>query len=115
MPGGVIFWGVVVSIIMTIGIGLYAAKKIQGSSVNYIVAGRGLLLPLVAAMLMAQSVDSNATVGNTDLVASSGFWAGASLPVGLALCLFLTGVFFAKPMNKMDLITLPDFFGTRAG
>ena len=115
MPGGVIFWGVVVSIIMTIGIGLYAAKKIQGSSVNYIVAGRGLLLPLVAAMLMAQSVDSNATVGNTDLVASSGFWAGASLPVGLALCLFLTGVFFAKPMNKMDLITLPDFYRQKYG
>lgn len=76
-------------------------------------AGRGLILPLVAATLMAQSVDSNATVRNTDLVASSGFWAVASLPVGLSLCLFLTGVFFAKPMNQMNLITLPDFYRQR--
>ena len=115
MPGGAIFWGVIASIAITITIGLFAARKVKGSSVNYIVAGRGLILPLVAATLMAQSVDSNATVGNTDLVASSGFWAGASLPVGLSLCLFLTGVFFAKPMNKMNLITLPDFYRRKYG
>ncbi len=59
---------------------------------------------------MAQSVDSNATLGNTDLAAEFGFWAGASLPIGLALCLFLTALFFAKPMNRMGLITLPDFY-----
>jgi len=45
-----------------------------------------------------------------DLAGSFGFWAGASLPLGLALCLFLTGLFFAKPMNRMGLITLPDFY-----
>ena len=37
------------------------------------------------------------------------FWAGASLPLGLALCLFLTALFFAKPMNRMGLITLTGF------
>ena len=113
MPGGAIFWGVVGCIVVTVAIGLFAARNVKGSSVNYIVAGRGLIFPLVAATLMAQSVDSNATVGNTDLVASSGFWAGASLPVGLSLCLFLTGLFLAKPMNQMNLITLPDFYRQR--
>ena len=115
MPGGAIFWGVVTSIVITVAIGLFAARNVKGSSVNYIVAGRGLIFPLVAATLMAQSVDSNATVGNTDLVASSGFWAGASLPIGLSLCLFLTGLFFAKPMNKMNLVTLPDFYRQKYG
>lgn len=113
MVGGAIFWGVLASIAITIAIGLFAARNVKGSSVNYIVAGRGLIFPLVAATLMAQSVDSNATVGNTDLVASSGFWAGASLPVGLSLCLFLTGLFLAKPMNQMNLVTLPDFYRQR--
>jgi hypothetical protein len=38
------------------------ARKIQGDSANYIVAGRGLILPLAAATLMAQAVDTNATL-----------------------------------------------------
>jgi len=111
----VIVYGLAAIIVLMMGIGLYVAKKIKGDSVNYIVAGRGLILPLAAATLMAQSLDANATLGNTDLTANFGFWAGASLPIGLALCLFITGLFFAKPMNRMDLVTLPDFFRRKYG
>ena len=111
----VILYGIVGIIVTMLAIGLYVARKVKGDSVNYIVAGRGLILPLAAATLMAQSLDSNATLGNTDLVASFGFWAGAALPVGLATCLFLTGLFFAKPMNRMNLTTLPDFYRRKYG
>ncbi|WP_299486034.1 sodium:solute symporter family protein [Acaryochloris sp. IP29b_bin.137] len=107
--------GIIAFLIATLGIGLYASKQIKGDSVNFLVAGRGLTLPLAAATLMAQSVDSNATLGNTDLAAEFGFWAGAALPLGLALCLFLTALFFAKPMNRMGLITLPDFYRVKYG
>jgi SSS family solute:Na+ symporter len=115
MTDKIFFWGIVLFLFATLGIGLWASKQIKGDSVNYLVAGRGLALPLAAATLMAQSVDSNATLGNTDLSAQFGFWAGASLPLGLALCLFLTGLFFAKPMNRMGLITLPDFYRVKYG
>ncbi|ESS08364.1 MAG: Na+/proline symporter [uncultured archaeon A07HN63] len=111
----VILYGIVGIIVTMLGIGFYVARKVKGDSVNYIVAGRGLILPLAAATLMAQSLDANATLGNTDLVASFGFWAGAALPVGLATCLFLTGLFFAKPMNRMNLTTLPDFYRRKYG
>ena len=110
MEHGLIFWGIILFLLGTLGIGIWASQQIKGDSVNFLVAGRGLVLPLAAATLMAQSVDSNATLGNTDLSAAFGFWAGASLPIGLALCLFLTGLFYAKPMNRMGLITLPDFY-----
>lgn len=110
MTEKLLFWGIVVFLFATLAIGMWAAKQVKGDSENYLVAGRGLVLPLAAATLMAQSVDSNATLGNTDLAAEFGFWAGASLPIGLALCLFLTAIFFAKPMNRMGLITLPDFY-----
>lgn len=110
MTEKLLFWGIILFLVATIAIGMWAAKQVKGDSENYLVAGRGLVLPLAAATLMAQSVDSNATLGNTDLVAEFGFWAGASLPIGLALCLFLTALFFAKPMNRMGLITLPDFY-----
>lgn len=107
--------GVAAFIVLMVAIGLWVARKVQGDSTNYIVAGRGLILPLAAATLMAQAVDTNATLGNTDLTAEFGFWAGASLPIGLALCLLLTGLFFAKPLNRMGLMTLPDFFRRKYG
>ncbi len=115
MTDKIFFWGILLFLFATLGIGVWASKRIKGDSVNYLVAGRGLVLPLAAATLMAQSVDSNATLGNTDLAAEFGFWAGASLPLGLALCLFLTALFFAKPMNRMGLITLPDFYRVKYG
>ncbi|RXK50252.1 sodium:solute symporter family protein [Halorientalis pallida] len=111
----VILYGVGGAIAVMLAVGLYVSRKIEGDSINYIVAGRGLILPLAAATLMAQSLDANATLGNTDLVAAAGFWAGAALPIGLALCLFITGLFFAKPMNRMNLTTLPDFFRRKYG
>lgn len=115
MSDSVLFWGILIFLIATLGIGIWASKQIKGDSVNYLVAGRGLMLPLAAATLMAQSVDSNATLGNTDLAAEFGFWAGASLPLGLALCLLMTALFFAKPLNRMKLITLPDFYRVKYG
>ena len=110
MENPILFWGIIVFLLATLGVGVWASKQIKGDSENFLVAGRGLVLPLAAATLMAQSVDSNATLGNTDLSAEFGFWAGASLPIGLALCLFLAGLFYAKPLNRMGLITLPDFY-----
>ncbi|MBD0268634.1 MAG: sodium:solute symporter family protein [Cyanobacteria bacterium Co-bin8] len=110
MENTVFSWGIISFLLGTLGIGVWASKQIKGDSENFLVAGRGLSLPLAAATLMAQSVDSNATLGNTDLAAEFGFWAGAALPMGLAMCLFLAGMFFAKPMNRMGLMTLPDFY-----
>jgi len=115
MEHSVFSWGIIVFLLGTLGIGVWASKQIKGDSVNFLVAGRGLALPLAAATLMAQSIDSNATLGNTDLSAEFGFWAGAALPIGLSLCLFLTGTFLAKPMNRMGLITIPDFYRMKYG
>ncbi|MEY7849794.1 sodium:solute symporter family protein [Natrarchaeobius sp. A-rgal3] len=113
MSGTLIIAGVGAFLAVCIAIGLYMARRVEGQSENYIVAGRGLILPIVAATLMAQSLDANATLGNTDLAADFGFWAGAALPVGLAACLIICGLFFAKPLNRMNLMTLPDFFRRR--
>ncbi len=115
MEHSVFSYGIIAFLLGTLGIGVWASRQIKGDSVNFLVAGRGLSLPLAAATLMAQSVDSNATLGNTDLSSTFGFWAGAALPVGLSLCLLLTGLFLAKPMNRMGLITIPDFYRVKYG
>ncbi|MGB3355891.1 MAG: sodium:solute symporter family protein [Mycobacterium sp.] len=110
-----ILFGIGVSIVVVAFVGFYVARKVGGDSSNFLVAGRMLPLWLVGAALMGQAVDTNATLGNTDLAAEFGFWAGASLPLGLGLCLLLTGLFFAKPMNRMGLTTFPDYFRLRFG
>lgn len=108
-----IITGVALSVLLVLIVGIAVARKVDGDSANYLVAGRQLGIPLVAVALTVSAVDSNATVGNTDLSATFGFWAGASLAVGLSICLLLAGLFFAKPMNSMGLYTLGDFFHRR--
>lgn len=110
-----IIFGVGVTVLVVLVVGIAVARKIDGDSANYLVAGRRLGIPLVAVSLTAAAVDSNATVGNTDLTAQFGFWSGASLALGLALCLLITGLFLARPMNAMRLFTLADFFRLRYG
>jgi Na+/proline symporter len=79
------------------------------------VAGKSLPLFFVGTMLAAQSIDGNSSLGNVSLVYQFGFWAGAAIPIGLAVCLILTGVFYARRLNKMSLLTLPDFYYRRFG
>jgi SSS family solute:Na+ symporter len=110
-----IITGVAIGVLLVLVVGLLVARKVDGDSTNFLVAGRSLALPLTAAGLMGQAVDSNATLGNTDLSAHLGFWAGVTLPLGLGLCLLLTGIFFAARMNAMGLLSLPDFYRIKYG
>lgn len=107
--------GVSITVLAVLVVGILVAKKVDGDSENFLVAGRRLGVPLVAVSLTAAAVDANATVGNTDLTADFGFWAGASLAIGLAICLLLAGIFLAKPLNGMKLFTLGDYFRVRYG
>ncbi|WP_346618642.1 sodium:solute symporter family transporter [Blastococcus montanus] len=95
--------------------GLVSARRVRGNSANYLVAGRSLSAGLVGAVLISQAVDSNATLGNADLAAGFGWWAGAALPIGLALCLLLMGLFFARRMHRSGVVTLPEYFRRRFG
>ena len=96
-----------------LGLGMYFL--IKGSGKRYVIAGKSLPFFLVGSMLTAQSIDANGTIGNSSLAYASGFWAGFVLPLGLAGCLLLTGLFFAKPLNRMNLLTLGDFYSRRYG
>ena len=107
--------GVAVFLLILTVSGVISARRVRGDCSNYLVAGRALPAVLVTAVLIAQPVDSNATIGNADLSAAFGFWAGAALPIGLAVCLLLMGLFFAKRMRAADVVTLPEYFRNRFG
>lgn len=104
---------VVLFIGLTMAIGFWTYAKIQGQAVNYYKAGGAMPLWVVGMTLCAQAFDANGSLGSASLSYSFGFWAGAAIPVGLAACLFITGAFFAKPIQRMNLMTLPDFYRRR--
>lgn len=96
-------------------VGSLTYKLVQKSGRRLIVAGKSLPLAMVGTMLVAQSVDGNSTLGSISLIYQYGFWAGAVIPIGLGICLLMTGLFYGKKLNKMAMFTLPDYYFRRYG
>ena len=105
--------GMMVYIIFFTIVGASMYFFVRGSGRRFVIAGKRLPLFLVGTMLFSQALDANSTLGSTAGVYSSGFWYGFVFPLGLALCLVVTGAFYAKTLNRMNLITLPDYYFRR--
>jgi Na+/proline symporter len=106
---------VAISIVISFLIGIATFFVVKGQSVNFFVAGRSLPLWIVSMTLAAQSIDSNAILGNADLSYKFGFYDGAVIPIGLGLSLILNGIFLAHHVNNDEVLTLPDIFAKRYG
>src|ERR671915_2160641 len=100
---------------LSLTVGTLTSRLVKKSSKRFIVAGKSLPLFFVGTMLAAQSIDGNSSLGNVSLVYQFGFWAGAAIPIGLGICLILTGTVYGKRLNKMSMLTLPDFYYRRFG
>ncbi|MGB8162426.1 MAG: hypothetical protein WCE92_06015, partial [Nitrososphaeraceae archaeon] len=107
--------GVIAFLAASLVVGTLTSRLVKKSSRRYMVAGKSLPLFFVGTMLAAQAVDGNSSLGNVSLVYQFGIWAGAAIPIGLGVCLILTGAFYAKKLNKMSMLTLPDFYYRRFG
>ncbi|MDR7419429.1 MAG: hypothetical protein QN178_11030 [Armatimonadota bacterium] len=109
-------WGILayVALIFIAGVGVMPLVRRSGK--RFIVAGKALPFFFVGTTMMAQAIDANATMGNTGAVyGPGGWWAGFQFPLGLALCLVITGLFYAMPLNRLNLLTLPDYYYRRYG
>ncbi len=105
--------GIAVLLASYTAIGVSMAFLVQKSGKRFIIAGKRLPLLIVGTMLFAQALDANSTVGSAGAVQAGGFWTGFTFPLGLALCLVVTGTWFAKPLNRMNMLTLADFYYRR--
>ncbi|MEX2301950.1 MAG: sodium:solute symporter family protein [Bryobacterales bacterium] len=110
-----IFWPLMAFIALSFFVGVYTSKFVHGSGKRFLICGKSMPFLVIGTTLAAQAIDGNATLGNTGLTFEGGFWSGMALPLGLGLSLFVVGRFLAAPLNRMDLITLPDFFYRRYG
>ena len=100
---------------LTLAVGIISSKMVKKSGRRLIVAGKSLPLAMVGTMLAAQAVDGNSALGNIGLVFEFGFWAGVVRPIGLGVWLIISGIAYAKKLNKMSMFTLPDFYFRRYG
>lgn len=98
---------------LVLTVGTLTSLLVKKSSKRYMVAGKSLPLFFIGTMLAAQSIDGNSSLGNVALVYEFGFWAGAVIPIGLAVCLILTATVYGGRLNKMSMLTLPDFYYRR--
>ena len=106
---------VIAFLALSLVVGTLTSRLVKKSSKRYMVAGKSLPLFFVGTMLAAQSIDGNSSLGNVSLVYQFGFWAGAAIPIGLGICLVLTGTIYGNKLNKMAMLTLPDFYYRRYG
>ena len=114
MMAGLDGYGIAVILAAGLVVGTLTSTREEDGK-RYMIAGKSLPLFFVGTMLATQAIDGNSSLGNASLVYQFGFWAGAAIPIGLGVCLILTGAFYGKKLNRMSMLTLPDFYYRRFG
>ncbi len=105
---------VIAYLVVSIGVGLYAATRVKNST-DYVAAGRHLPLYIVTATVFATWFGSETVLGISATFIDKGLRGLWSDPFGASLCLILVGLFFARPLYRMNLLTLGDYYRIRYG
>ncbi len=107
-----LIWFVILYIIVSVAIGLYAATKVKNSQ-DYVVAGHHLPLPFIVATVFATWFGSETVLGIPAKFLNEGLKGVIADPFGSSMCLVLVGLFFARPLYRMNLLTIGDFYRAR--
>lgn len=105
---------IIVYLVLTVLIGYWASRKVTTSG-DFMLAGRSLPLFLSSSALFATWFGSETIFGASSEFLKGGLYAVIEDPFGAALCLVLFGLFFARKLYNMNLLTLGDFFKVRFG
>ena len=103
---------VIAYLVLSVAIGLYAATRVHNTR-DYITAGRNLPMPVVLAMVFATWFGAETVLGISATFLDEGFRGLISDPLGASVCLVLFGLVFARPLYRMNLLTLGDYFRVR--
>ena len=112
--GSWVIIGLVIYMVLMLLIGWYASKKIKVAS-DFLVAGRRIGIFLGTGTLFATWFGSGTCMGGAGNAYIFGNQGVIFDPWGAALCLILTGFFFARLMRRGKYLTLVDLFELRYG
>ena len=105
---------VIAYLLITIAIGLVAAKRVK-SSADFAIAGRHLPLAMIVTTTFATWFGSETVLGIPAKFVNSGLNGVVEDPFGAGSCLILVGLFFAGKLYRMNLLTISDYYRERYG
>ncbi len=105
---------IILYLLLTLLAGFWAARRVKSPG-DFMLAGRSLPMVLSTSALFATWFGSETIFGASSEFLKGGLYAVVEDPFGAALCLLLFGMFFARRLYHMNLLTLGDFFRNRFG
>ena len=105
---------IIVYLLISIGIGLYAATRVKNTA-DYAVAGRSLPLAVVIATTFATWFGSETVLGVPGQFVKENLGGIVEDPFGAGMCLILVGFFFARKLYRRNIITIGDYYRQRYG
>jgi solute:Na+ symporter, SSS family len=105
---------VIVYLLITIAIGLWAAKRVKNTA-DFAIAGRHLPLVMIVTTTFATWFGSETVLGIPAKFVNGGLNSVVEDPFGAGTCLILVGLFFAGKLYKMTLLTISDYYRERYG
>ena len=111
---GALIWFVILYWVISVGIGIYAARYVNNSK-DFAIAGRALPMYVVTATVFATWFGSETVLGIPSTFLKEGLKGVVSDPFGSSLCLIFVGMFFAKKLYRMNLLTIGDYYRNRFG
>lgn len=103
---------IVFYLLITLAIGWWASRKVKTTR-DFVIAGQNLPLLLAGSALFATWFGSETIMGAPSEFVEHGLIGVVEDPFGAALCLILVGLFFARPLYRMNILTFNDFFRLR--
>ncbi|MBH0187917.1 MAG: sodium:solute symporter, partial [Nitrospira sp.] len=103
---------VILYLLISVGIGLFAATRVQNSK-DFAVAGRSLPLPIVTATVFATWFGAEAVLGISATFVKEGLRGVVADPFGSSMCLILAGLFFAPRLYRLNILTVGDYYRLR--
>src|SRR3979490_539488 len=105
---------VVLYLLVTIAIGLWAAMRVKNSK-DYVLAGRSLPLYMNTATVFATWFGAESVLSVSVEFSKSGLGGIIADPFGSSVCLVIVALLFARAFYRMDLLTIGDFYRKRYG
>lgn len=96
----------------TLFIGWFASKFVKTAN-DFAIAGRKMPTYVVASALFATWFGSETVMGASSEFVENGLLGVIEDPFGASLCLLLIGLFFARPLYKLNILTFSDYFSIR--
>ena len=105
---------VVLYLLGTLAIGLYAGMRVK-TSADFAIAGRSLPLAMIITTTFATWFGAETVLGISAKFVSGGLNSVIEDPFGASMCLVFVGLFFAAKLYRMNLLTIGDFYRKRYG